>query len=199
LTRAHCVEKLGFVRFLFLHVDICEGKNLIMTIVSWKVLVPYDGSKESDRAFRNAIELAKLIKKGGTNVEVNMLNVVQELLAPHRLFDHDLDIKSKVTGERLTAKQYMKEVYRKNKMDAKNMLNKRKNKEVNDSDIVVKTHVTYGYPSDKILQFAEKYNMNLISIGNASRTGISRIKTLALGTVSRNVSERAQCPVMIVH
>lgn len=168
-----------------------------MAIASWKVLVPYDGSEESDRAFRHTIELAKLIKKGGTEVEVNMLNVVHELLTPNRLFDHDLDIKSKVTGERLTAKQYMKEVYRKMKLNTKDMLNKRKNQEINDSDIVVKTHVTYGYPSDKILQFAEKHNMNLISIGNASRIGISKIKTLALGSVSRNVSEKANCPVMI--
>jgi nucleotide-binding universal stress UspA family protein len=126
-----------------------------------------------------------------------MLNVVHELLIPHGLFD--LDIKSKVTGERLTAKQYMKEVYRNMKLNAKDMLDKRKNQEINDSDIVVKTHVTYGYPSEKILQFAEKHNMNLISIGNASRTGISKVKTLALGSVSRNISERAQSPVMIVH
>lgn len=170
-----------------------------MAIASWKVLVPYDGSKESDRAFRKAIELAKLIKKGGTNVEVNMLHVVHELLAPYRLFDRDLDIKSKVTGERLTATQYKKEVYHEMKLNAKDMLDKKKNQEINDSDIIVKTHVTHGYPSDKILEFAEKHNVNLISIGNASRTGISSIKTLALGSVSRHVSERAQCPVMIVH
>jgi hypothetical protein len=37
-----------------------------------------------------------------------MLYVVHELVAPNRIFDHDLDIKSKITGERLTAKQYMK-------------------------------------------------------------------------------------------
>jgi nucleotide-binding universal stress UspA family protein len=170
-----------------------------MVIASWKVLVPYDGSKESDRAFRKAIEFAKLIKKGGTNVEVNMLHVVHEVLAPYRLFDHDLDIKSKVTGGRLNAKQYMKEVYHEMKLNAKDMLDKKKNQEINDCDIVIKTHVTYGYPSDKILQFAEKHNMNLISIGNAGRTGISRIKTLALGSVSRHVSERARCPVMVVH
>jgi nucleotide-binding universal stress UspA family protein len=40
------------------------------------------------------------------------------------------------------------------------------------------------------LQFAEKHNVDLISIGNAGRTGISTIKTLALGSVSRNVAEK---------
>lgn len=52
-----------------------------MAIASWKVLVRYDESKESDRAFMKAIEFAKLIMKGRTNVEVNMLHVVHELAA----------------------------------------------------------------------------------------------------------------------
>jgi hypothetical protein len=78
LIGAHYVEKLGSVRFLFLQVDTCKGKDLILTITSWRVLVPYDGSKESDRAFKYSIELAKLIKKGEANVELNMLYVVPE-------------------------------------------------------------------------------------------------------------------------
>ncbi len=79
------------------------------------------------------MELAKLISKGGTGVEVCMLYVVHELIVPSRLFDHDLDIKSKITGERLTAKQYMKEVYQVTKLDAKTMLDKKKNEEIDDS------------------------------------------------------------------
>lgn len=31
----------------------------------WKILVPYDGSKQSDKALKKAVELAELIKKGG--------------------------------------------------------------------------------------------------------------------------------------
>ena len=164
-----------------------------------KILVLFDGSKESDRAFGKAMELAKLISKGGTGVEVSMLYVVHELVAPNRLFDHDLDIKSKITGERLTAKQYMKEVYQAMKLDAKTMLDKKKSQEIEDPNIKIRTHFTHGYPSDKILQFAEKQNVDLISIGNAGRTGISKIKTFALGSVSRNVAEKANCPVIIVH
>ncbi|MGC1131830.1 MAG: universal stress protein [Nitrososphaeraceae archaeon] len=128
-----------------------------------------------------------------------MLYVVHELAAPNRLFDHDLDIKSKITGERLTAKQYMKEVYQARKLDAKIMLDKKKNEEVVDPNIRIRTYITHGYPSDKILQFAEKHNIDLISIGNAARTGISKIKTFALGSISRNVAERAKCAVMICH
>jgi hypothetical protein len=34
----------------------------------WIILVPYDGSKQSDRALMKAVELAELIKKGGTKI-----------------------------------------------------------------------------------------------------------------------------------
>jgi len=42
----------------------------------WKILVPYDESKHSDKALRKAIELAELIKMGGPNIELYMLYVV---------------------------------------------------------------------------------------------------------------------------
>ena len=63
------------------------------------------------------------------------------------------------------------------KLDAKTMLDKKKSQEIEDPNIKIRTLVTHGYPSDKILQFAEKHNDDLISIGNAGRTGISTIKT----------------------
>jgi nucleotide-binding universal stress UspA family protein len=75
----------------------------------WKILVPYDTSKQSEYALRKAVELAALIKKGGTNIEINMLYVVPEIYVPSTLFDRDVNIKSTITGERLTSQQYLKE------------------------------------------------------------------------------------------
>ena len=100
-------------RFIILFILLTKSSSVIGFLIKYRV--------ESDRAFRKAMELAKLISKGGTGVEVSMLYVVHELVAPNRIFDHDLDIKSKITGERLTAKQYMKEVYQVMKLGAKTM------------------------------------------------------------------------------
>ena len=161
-----------------------------------KILVPYDGSKQSDKALKKTIELAELIKKGGTKIEINMLHVVPELYVPPTLFDRDVNIKSKITGERLTSQQYLKEFYHEMKSKAKKMLETKKSKEIESSNIMIRTYVTYGYPSDKILEFANKHQVNLIVIGSIGLTGFSRIK--ALGSVARSVSERAKCPVMIV-
>jgi len=54
-------------------------KNLVL-VALWKVLVPYDGSKESEGGFRKAIELVMLISQDGANVEVNMLYIVGGLV-----------------------------------------------------------------------------------------------------------------------
>jgi nucleotide-binding universal stress UspA family protein len=162
----------------------------------WKILVPYDESKHSDKALRKAIELAELIEMGGTSIELYMLYVVQEILVPSSLFDRDINIKSTITEERLTSQQYLKEFYHKMKSKAKKMLEAKKSQEIGSSDIMVKTYVAYGDPSDKILEFANKHQINLIVIGSIGLSGFSRIK--ALGSVARNVSERALSPVMIV-
>jgi nucleotide-binding universal stress UspA family protein len=159
----------------------------------WKILVPYDGSKQSDKALKKAIELTELIDKGGTRIEISMLHVVAEIYVPPTLFDRDVNVKSKITGERLTSEQYLKEFYHEMKSKAMKMLETKKSESPN---IMIRNYVTHGYPSDKILEFANKDEVNLIVIGSIGLTGFSRIK--ALGSVARSISERANCPVMIV-
>ena len=64
-------------------------------------------------------------------------------------------------------------------------------------NIKIETMLLNGYPSEKIVEFAEKENVDLIVIGNIGLSGLSKVK--ALGSVSRSVSESASCPVLIVH
>jgi len=51
--------------------------------------------------------------------------------------------------------------------------------------------------SEQILKFASDNKVNLIIVGNKRLNKISKIK--ALGSVSRKISENADCPVMIIH
>jgi nucleotide-binding universal stress UspA family protein len=164
---------------------------------SWRILAPHDGSKQARKALKKAIELSKLVKAGLNNVEINMLYVVPEIYVPFRLFDRDINIKSIVTGDRLTTQQYLKEFYHEMKSKTKTMLETQKKEQNGTSDIDVKTYVIYGHPSDKILEFAEKHHIDLIVMGSTGLSGFSKLK--ALGSVARDVSERAKCPVMIVH
>ena len=57
--------------------------------------------------------------------------------------------------------------------------------------------VVIGSPSEKILEFANANQIDLIIMGSQRLETISKIK--ALGSVSRKVSEAADCPVLIVH
>jgi nucleotide-binding universal stress UspA family protein len=51
--------------------------------------------------------------------------------------------------------------------------------------------------SEQILKFASDNKIGLIIVGSQRLSKISRIK--ALGSVSRKISENADCPVMIMH
>jgi nucleotide-binding universal stress UspA family protein len=93
--------------------------------------------------------------------------------------------------------QYLKEVYELMEKSAADVLRKKKEEIKKLSDIEIKTKVLAGHVSDTIIDFARKEKVDIIVIGNVGRSGLSKVRTL--GSVSRSVSERAPCPVMIVH
>jgi nucleotide-binding universal stress UspA family protein len=59
----------------------------------------------------------------------------------------------------------------------------------------IRSAVLVGRPEDKIVEFANRQNVDLIAMGSRGLKGISR---WVMGSVSRSVSERAKCTVMIV-
>jgi nucleotide-binding universal stress UspA family protein len=61
----------------------------------------------------------------------------------------------------------------------------------------VESRVSIGNPVKLILALASTEKVNLIVIGSVGLSGMARLK--AVGSVSRGVSERAKCPVLIVH
>jgi nucleotide-binding universal stress UspA family protein len=155
--------------------------------VTARILVPYDGSKWSDKAVKHAVEHARLLK----GAEVMLFYVVPEVHPPPS-FSYGMrlpDVKS--------TKEYLKELYQKMKSDASEVLNKKK-KEFTDAGIDnVHIRVSVGNPAKQILAMASAEKADLIIMGSIGRSGIARLKTL--GSVSRSISERATCPVMIVH
>lgn len=80
-----------------------------------------------------------------------MLNVVPEIYAPPTLFDRDVNIKSTITGERLTSQQYLKEFYHGIKSKAKKMLETKKSKEIDHVSSIINYKIchtsNYVYPA----------------------------------------------------
>ncbi len=160
-----------------------------------KILVPYDGSKPSENAVKQAVELANNFSG---HSEIILLNVVQQILLPPVMIESPR-FRSRITGEEITTAGLVKELSQQMKEAAIKMLNEKRQQimEKIQNRIEVRAKVLIGYPSDKILEYARDEDVNLIVIGNVGLSGASKFK--ALGSVSRNVSERAICPVIIVH
>lgn len=158
------------------------------------ILLPYDGSKPSDKAFDYAVKFADNIKN---NMRVTLLYVIPEIHLPPS-YDYGLKLPSVKTS-----KEYLKELYQNMRSDALNMLeNKRSKFEAylkERSRVTLSIQVLYGQhnAAETILEFANNEGSDLIIIGSTGLGGFSKIK--ALGSVSRQVSERSKCPAMIVH
>lgn len=155
--------------------------------MAFNILVPYDGSKPSDNAVRQALELAKSLKG---DVTVFLLHVIPRIHA-HPSQEYGMKpVRLQPYGKRLA------EMYEELEKKAKDMLSA-KREMFDKSSIKAETHVFIGDPREHILTFADGHKATLIIIGGSGLGFFSKLK--ALGSVSRSVAERAKCPVMIVH
>jgi nucleotide-binding universal stress UspA family protein len=159
-----------------------------------KIMVPYDSSKPSDNALEHAVELAKAID-GRENCEILLVPVVPEIPSSPVLLERPIITKA---GGVISLTEYVKQLYEEMTKNAQNMLEEKKKEFALEKGLTVRTVVTIGRStSEAIHQLADKEKVDLIIIGNVGLSGISKLKML--GSVSRAVSERANCPVMIVH
>jgi len=155
-----------------------------------KILIPYDNSEPSNKALDHAVNIAKMSEGS----EVILLYVISEFPTYHFIERPAHSIK---TGEKTTVSQYLKEIYELMEQSANDVLDKKKEDIKKTTGLEIGTKLLTGHVSNSIIDFAAKEKVDLIVIGNVGRSGMSKIRSL--GSVSRSVSERAPCPVMIVH
>lgn len=159
-----------------------------------KILVPYDGSGAADKALDQAVKIATSVDREN-RPNVILLHVISEFPTHHFIERPARSIK---TGERVTLSMYLKEVYEMMLENAAAALAKKRDEIKKASDFEIKTRVLAAdHIADTVIRVAEKEKVDLIVIGNVGRSGMSKIRTL--GSVSRSVSERAPCAVMIIH
>jgi nucleotide-binding universal stress UspA family protein len=155
-----------------------------------KILVPYDGSKFSDKALENAIGIARM---SGSNTQVILLHITPHIPIP---LTFERPVYYAKTGKSIPLTQYIQELSKEMEENASMMMEKVK-KKYTERKIKIETILLHGYPPEKIIEFANNEKVDLIVIGSVGLSGLSKVK--ALGSVSRSVSERASCPVLIVH
>lgn len=143
------------------------------------ILVPYDGSTYSQKALKMAVNMARAFESS-----LHLINVIDvSAVSPPG------QIRSKDT--RKTLDQIKNTV----KTSVESYLQKIQ-KEYEDSGVIVKGFVLEGDVTGKLLKFIQDHNIDLVIIGSRGLSGVS--KMMALGSVSRKISELAKCPVIIV-
>jgi nucleotide-binding universal stress UspA family protein len=137
-----------------------------------RILVSYDGSDQSYKAFEFAINLAKasplFIK------EIRVLSVVQ----PPELADF-----LKVDNVIDSMIMHFEELFRDLRLRAEH------------SNIKIITALAVGHPADKIIEYASEHGCDMIIVG---QRGHSKIEKWMLGSVSMRVARHALCTVVIV-
>lgn len=139
-----------------------------------KILVPFDGSSYSLKAFKTALEFSKKHKS-----KIYVLTCLEK--------------------ENLGAWYIDKRINKQIIKDAKNFARKSLSKLediAKKSDVVISIHIDETKSiTKKIMDFTESKKINLVIIGSHGQTGFSRT---ILGSVSSKVSQLAKCPVLII-
>jgi len=151
-------------------------------VVAKPILVPHDGTEMSDRALDKAIEFAKVLKS-----ELIIVHIVDSRFVPP----------SATLGfisERNTLESAKTQLIRILKTGAEIMLKNRIQK-AKERGVSARFMLGVGSPAEEIVSIANDEKVEMIIIGSRQLKGN---KMVALGSVSRRVSETAGCPVMVV-
>lgn len=136
-----------------------------------KILVPFDGSTNSIRALTHAISIAK-----PSNATITGLYVL------------------KTPMPKDTAK-VLKKWINKARQDAFDILDRARTR-VEYEGIKFDQKIATGNPGQVITDFAHKNDFDMIVIG---ARGLSKIKSIFLGSVSNYVVHMSKIPVVVVH
>ena len=169
-----------------------------------KILVPVDGSEQSIKALEYAIYLLKLTDvKSNSSKEKDLLEIIIVNVLPHFHIPLGFEkpMRSIKTGNTIPLSEYVAEMNEMLKTEWIEKLSEIKSK-YSDSGISIRTQLLEGSHSsrtiaDSIVKFSTQEQADLIVVGNVGLGGISKIK--ALGSVSRNLVEISNSPVLVVH
>ena len=156
-----------------------------MTIA--KILLPHDGTEMSDRAVDKAKEFEAF------DVELLILHVIEHVPIPLSLI---------LGNDRVWIDRTRRSISRKLEEAWMKMVQEKLINGLTKENIKATPRVLVGNTinsiSDQILNFAKDNQVDLIIMGSERlEKRISKVK--ALGSVSRGVSERASCPVVLIH
>ena len=135
------------------------------------ILVPYDFTHFADLAFDKAAEIARKFNSKLTLITIVGSDVDTTGMSFQRAQEFHDEIETKAHSDLLE-----------------------KSSPYKDLSISVQV-INNPSPSDGILSFAEKNNVDMIVMGSHGRAGFRK---LVLGSVASSITAKSHCPVLIV-
>ena len=142
-----------------------------------KILVPTDFSEYSDKALRQAFDIAKQYK-----AKVYVIHVIHE------------KISDRLDAYGLSNPSYVKDLEIQMTDGATRQLQQQIEKFPQAKELEVVSEVVNGNTSEAILAEERNKGIDLIVIASLGRTGIAKY---LIGSVARNVLKEAKCPVLL--
>jgi len=140
-----------------------------------KILVPTDFSEYSDKAVRQALDIAKQYK-----AKVYVVHVLHE--------------KNPYDTKDSTIPSYYKDIEKQMLEGVTKKLREEVDKFPQAKEVEVFTEVVLGNTSEAILEEERTKGIDLIVIASLGRSGIAKY---LIGGVARNVLKGAKCPVLL--
>jgi len=143
-----------------------------------KILVATDGSESSNRAIDFAVELAKV-----HNAQLHVMNVIRKIQIPPEM--ENLARVESLGETRLSVLEYV----------ANQILNDAEKRAESQDLTLTKKSIGHEDPATSIAQYAKKHSIDLVVVGTR---GLSKVKALLMGSVSRKITEICNVNCLIV-
>jgi len=140
-----------------------------------KILVPTDFSEYSDKALKQAIDIAKQY-----NAKVYLLHVIPAV--------------QQCVMDYCVSQDMLEGLAKQARGWATDSLQKQLEKFPQSKDVEVITDIKEGVAYEEILKEVEKAGIDLVVIASLGRSGIAKY---LIGSVARNVLKGTKCPVLL--
>ncbi len=164
-----------------------------------RILIAFDGSEHSEKA----LHVASRMKKDH-DARLTVVNVDEPLLDEHSDLFASADVNANVLPMQANITSSFSKDHKRHEFEdsfsttlvserAKNILNTAKSILADEENVDYMT--LRGNPKKEIDRYAEANDIDLIVVG---RRGLTGMEKLFMGSVSKNVSNHADCSVLIV-
>jgi universal stress protein A len=141
-----------------------------------QILVPTDFSTYSDKALKEAIDIAK--QHGSTIHLLHVINIVKQCAIDYCMTDN-----------------IMEELEKQSTEYSKKMMGEEINKFPESKTVTIIPEVKKGTPYEEILKDQMEKNIDLIVIASHGTTGLLNY---FMGSVADKVTKGAKCPVLLL-